>query len=271
MITWCTCRRGQESTEGARAYWEGRLDTLPSGPALPLAVDPGRLADPRFSRLHFRLAPETWGRLKARAAAAGLTPSNVLSTAYAEVLGRWARSDDFTLNLTVGDRRPLHREVAHMLGVFTNLTPLEIRGACRGSFLQRARRQQQQLALDLDHRGVSGVEVQRMLAQRTGDPQGGRLPVVFTSVIGEVQVELPAEVEVVHSITQTPQTWLDNKVYELDGGLGVDWDAPWALFPAGMLEAMSEAYAALLDQLAASDQAWERNRPRAYSRRRIAN
>ena len=34
-------------------------------------------------------------------------------------------------------------------------------------------------------------------------------------------------IEVVHSITQTPQTWLDNKVYELEGGLGIDWDAPW--------------------------------------------
>ena len=102
-----------------------------------------------------------------------------------------------------------------MLGVFTNLTPLEIRGACRGSFLERARAQQRQLARDLDHRAVSGVEVQRMLAQRAGDPHAGLLPVVFTSVIGEAQVDLPDDViEVVHSITQTPQTWLDNKVYE---------------------------------------------------------
>ena len=87
--------------------------------------------------------------------------------------------------------------------------------------------------MDLDHRAVSGVEVQRMLVQRAGDPHAGLLPVVFTSVIGEAQVDLPEEVEVVHSITQTPQTWLDNKVYELDGGLGVDWDAPMALFPGG--------------------------------------
>ena len=62
-----------------------------------------------------------------------------------------------------------------------------------------------------------------MLAQRAGDPHAGLLPVVFTSVIGEAQVELPEGVEVIHSITQTPQTWLDNKVYELDGGLGIDW------------------------------------------------
>ena len=50
-------------------YWEARLDTLPPGPALPLAVDPSRLADPRFCRLTPGLAPEVWNRLKARAAA----------------------------------------------------------------------------------------------------------------------------------------------------------------------------------------------------------
>ncbi len=140
------------ATEKARAYWEARLDTLPAAPALPLAVDPARLADPRFSRLHAELTPAAWNKLKARASAAGLTPSNLLLTAYAEVLGTWSRSDDFTLNLTVGDRRLLHPEVASMLGVFTNLTPLEIRGACRSSFLTRARAQQQQLARDLDYR-----------------------------------------------------------------------------------------------------------------------
>ena len=246
------------AVEQARAYWEARLDTLPGAPALPLAVDPARLADPRFTRQHARLDPATWNTLKARAAAAGLTPSNLLLTAYAEVLGTWARSDDFTLNLTVGDRRPLHPEVATLLGVFTNLTPLEIRNACRGRFRDRARAQQQQLVRDLDQRAMSGVEVQRLLARRAGDPHAGLLPVVFTSVLGEAQVELHNDgIEVVHSITQTPQTWLDNKVYELDDGLGIDWDAPAALFPPGLLNTMFEAYVSLLHELAATDAAWE--------------
>jgi non-ribosomal peptide synthetase component F len=173
-------------------------------------------------------------------------------------LGTWARADDFTLNLTVGDRRALHPEVASMLGVFTNLTPLEIRGACRDSFRARALVQQRQLSRDLDHRALSGVEVQRMLAQRAGTPEAGLLPVVFTSVIGEAQVALPEDVlEIVHSITETPQTWLDNKVYEIDGALGIDWDAPSALFPPGLLDTMFAAYLELLHELAESDAAWE--------------
>ncbi|NOT27406.1 MAG: amino acid adenylation domain-containing protein, partial [Acidobacteria bacterium] len=232
--------------EAARAYWTGRVDRLPPAPALPLAVDPARLSDSRFTRHHGALLPAIWTSLTTRAAAVGVTPAAVLLTAYAEVLGTWARRDDFTLNLTVSDRRVLHPDVARMLGVFTNLTPLAITGAVRESFRTRVRAQHRQLAADLDHRAVSGVEVQRLLAQRAGDPQAGLLPVVFTSVLGEPQVVLPADVDVVHSITQTPQTWLDNKVYEQDGGLGIDWDAPAALFPAGLLDAMFAAYVGLL-------------------------
>ncbi|MGE0155321.1 MAG: condensation domain-containing protein, partial [Reyranellaceae bacterium] len=171
----------------AEAYWDARLASLPPPPALPLAVDPGALADGRFSRLHARLEAPQWRRLKQRAAERGLTPSNVLMTAYAEALGAWAASDDFTLNLTVGDRRPLAPEVAGMLGVFTNLVPLEMRAVRTGAFTERARAQQRQLAADLDHRGFSGVDVQRRIAARAGDPTAGLLPIVFTSVLGEAQ------------------------------------------------------------------------------------
>src|SRR5690606_19865841 len=196
--------------EQARAYWQARLDALPPAPALPLATDPSQLADPHFSRRHARLRLQAWQRLKARAAAAGLTPSAVLLAAYAEVLATWARSDDFTLNLTVGDRRPLAPEIARTLGVFTNLVPLAIHGARDASLRERALAQQRQLARDLDQRALSGVEVQRMLAQRAGDPQAGLLPVVFTSMLGEARAELCGErpeqhVEVLYSITETPQ------------------------------------------------------------------
>ncbi|WP_039858259.1 non-ribosomal peptide synthetase, partial [Novosphingobium pentaromativorans] len=243
----------------AEAYWDERLASLPPPPNLPLAVEPSALADGRFSRLHARIEEAQWSSLKQRAAARGLTPSNVLMTAYAEVLGTWAASDDFTLNLTVGDRRPLAPDVAGMLGVFTNLVPLEVRAARTGPFTQRARAQQRQLAADLDHRAFSGVDVQRRLAARAGDPSAGLLPIVFTSVLGEAQAELPDDViDVVHGITQTPQTWLDNKVYEVGGtALGVDWDAPAALFPEGLLDAMFEAYVGLLQTLADDDAAWD--------------
>ena len=50
------------AADEARAYWEARLDSLPPAPALPLAVDPSRLADPRFGRRHARLTRPSGAR-----------------------------------------------------------------------------------------------------------------------------------------------------------------------------------------------------------------
>ncbi len=172
-------------------------------------------------------------------------------TAYAEVIGTWARSDDFTLNITVADRRALHPAVATMLGVFTNLTPLEIRGACRGSFLGRAHTaaaatQSRSRPSRGERRGSAALAsrsapaIRRRACCRWSSPACSARPTA----------PFPADVDVVYSITQTPQTWLDNKVYEADGGLGIDWDSPDALFAPGLLDAMCAAYVDLLHGLA---------------------
>ena len=249
--------RASEARADAEEYWHARVEQMPPAPALPLAVDPSKLTAPHFIRRTARLSPQQWTALRNNAMRAGTTPSGALLTAYAQVLATWASDDDFTLNLTVGDRPA---EYEGVLGVFTILLPLEIRAARSGPFRDRARAQGRQLAADLDHRAFGGVEVQRLKAQAAGDPEAGLLPVVFTSVIGEADVTLPAGVTVAHAITQTPQTWLDNKVYEDVGpdgtSLGVDWDTPEGLFPDGQLDAMFAAYTSLLERLVEPD-AWD--------------
>ncbi|HEV2268321.1 MAG TPA: amino acid adenylation domain-containing protein, partial [Steroidobacteraceae bacterium] len=248
VLNRAACGRAHEV---ATQYWQGRIASLPAAPALPLAAEPARVAAARFARRSVRLPHATWAALKSHAMAAGVTPSILLLTAYAEVIATWSADDDFTLNLTLADRP---QEFSGVLGVFTNLVPLEVRAGRTGSFAHRARALSRQLAADLDHRACSGIDVQRLIARAQGDPQAGLLPVVFTSVLGESQLALPDGAEVTHAITQTPQTWLDNKVYE-DGRadrleLCIDWDAPDGLFPEGVLDAMFAAYEGLLTALA---------------------
>src|SRR5690606_9891892 len=137
-----------------------------------------------------QLEPGHWSALKTRAGAEGLTPSSVLLAAYSEVLAGWTRQETFTLNLTVGDRQILHPDISCMLGVFTTLTPLAVYTARSGSFIERARTQQSELVNNLDHRAFSGVEVQRAIARRAGNPEAGLLPVVFTSLLGEARFTL---------------------------------------------------------------------------------
>ncbi|WP_394827289.1 amino acid adenylation domain-containing protein [Pendulispora albinea] len=256
----------QKSADGAgpalraREYWRGRLGTLPPAPELPLAKNPGDVSRPRFERRTRLLDAATWQALKQRAADAGLTPSGVLLAAFAEVLAAFAKSPRFTLNLTHFHRPPVHPGIERLLGDFTSTVLLEVQGDIAGSFEERARRIQERLWSDLEHRSMSGVQVLRELSQQRGGTPV-MMPVVFTSLLGIVGpgARPPAgtTVEGVYGISQTPQLWLDHQVWEHDGALVFQWDAVAEIFPAGLLHEMFETQAAVLDELARSASSWQ--------------
>ncbi|MDX2858223.1 condensation domain-containing protein, partial [Streptomyces scabiei] len=169
-----------------RAYWRGRVDELPAGPALPLA-DGHTPADtpPRFRRLAASLTEDAWKALKARAAAHGITAANAVLAAYAETIGRWSAGERFSLGLTVLNRMPLHPHADRLLGDFTSVSLLAVDQSGRAAFADRARGLGERLFEDLDHRLCGGVEVLRELARRRGR-EAALMPVVFTGGIGVV-------------------------------------------------------------------------------------
>jgi amino acid adenylation domain-containing protein len=240
-------------------YWAQRLRDLPPAPDLPLAIDPASLEQPRFMLREARLEALEWQRLKARGARAGLTPSGILLAAFAEVLTTWSKSPCFCINLTVFHRLPLHEQVNDIVGDFTSLLLLAVDNSHPDTFEQRAKRLQEQLWRDFGHRYYSGVRVLRDLAQMQGSTAQAMMPVVFTSLLG--QETAPAYValwqETIYWVTQTPQVWLDHQVLEEAGNLMLYWQAVEALFPAGLLEDMFEAYVHLLHRLATDEEVWQ--------------
>ena len=251
----------------AEEYWWKRLEALPPAPELPLAKSPSAIQQQKFVRWRGWLAPETWRRLKRRAGQYGLTPSSILLAAFAEVLSVWSKSPRFTINLTLFNRLPIHPQINNIVGDFTSLTLLAIDNtvadpfAQADSFAARARRVQQQLWEDLDHRNMSGVRVLRELARRQGNLHPASMPVVFTSTIGmsnptETASLLNEMFEEVYSIGQTPQVWLDHQVSEQNGGLRFNWDVVEELFPDGFIQAMFQAFSDLLQRLADENQSW---------------
>src|SRR5207253_757854 len=114
---------------------------------------------------------------------AGLTPTGMMLAAFAEVLGYWSKSDGLTLNLTLFNRLPLHEQVNQIVGDFTTLTMLGIESRPTETFEQRAKRIQEQLWEDLDHRYFSGIELVRELARSRKDLTSAIMPVVFTSLL----------------------------------------------------------------------------------------
>ena len=240
-------------------YWFSRLDTLPPAPELPLAKNPSSITKPQFKRRSAQLSPPEWQQLKDRAKQVNLTPSGVLLSAFAEILSQWSKSAKFTINLTLFHRLSLHHQVNDLVGDFTSLTLLFVDNSAPNSFTTRAQQLQQQLWQDLDHGYVSGLQVQRELSRQRESYQF--MPVVFTSTLGlnslGQNTSLLNELgDLVYSISQTPQVWLDHQVTEQNGALVFNWDAVEELFPLGLLDDMFEAYCNLLQQLAISDSAW---------------
>jgi amino acid adenylation domain-containing protein/non-ribosomal peptide synthase protein (TIGR01720 family) len=262
-------RRLEESALFARSldYWRNRLADLPGAPELPLARSLAAIERPRFVRRGGRLAALAWGRLKERAARAGLTPSGALVCAFADVVAAWSAHPRFLLSLTLFNRLPLHPQVDELIGDFTSVVLLEADAASDEDFLARAQRLQRRLWQDLDHRYVSGVRVLRELAAARGQGGGVAVPVVFTSLLGldaaGGQAGAGGELggREVYSVSQTPQVFLDHQVEEVGGALIYSWDVLEELFPKGMMDEMFAAYGGWIERLAEDAAAWHGVQP----------
>ncbi|MEL6468397.1 MAG: amino acid adenylation domain-containing protein [Cyanobacteria bacterium J06623_4] len=241
-------------------YWRERLAELPPAPELPLTMTPSQVSNPRFERRSGRLEASKWANIKQRANKAGLTPSGVILSAFAEVLATWSKYKRFTLNLTLFNRLPLHPEVNQIVGDFTASLLLAVDNTGQEAFSVRAQRLQSQLWEDLEHRAVSGVRVLRELANLQNRGTAALMPVVFTSTLNQ---SIPSarrqawKTETVFSVSQTSQVYLDHQVSEIDGVLVFNWDAIADLFPPDVLDQMFTAYSQLLHQLAENEAAWQ--------------
>jgi len=260
-------QRDSEQYRRSVAYWQDRVQTLPPPPALPVKTvvrDPA--LQHRFQRRSVTLPADIWQRLKARAAGSGLTSAGVLLSAYADVLACWSKDDAFTVNVTLFNRLPLHPQVNRILGDFTSVVLVEIPAAASQPFAERALTAQRQLWEGLEHRTVSGIRVLRDLARLRPHADGPLMPVVFSMLDLTAQgfqpplAPLRTMGEVVYSITQTPQVWLDHQVWEEDGALVLMWDSVEALFPPGLLDDMFAAYVSFLRRLADDETAWQSRR-----------
>ncbi len=250
-----------ELYERSKNYWLNRLDSLPPSPDLPLAINPKDLKHHRNQRYESRLDRDLWQQLKQRATQAGLTPSGLLLAAFTEVIGRWSKNPQFTINLALFNRLPLHPQVNDILGDFTSVTLLAVERSSCDPFTTRAVRLQKQLMQDLEHRYYSGVSVTRELARRRGTAPSA-MPIVFTSTLGfrslgQETLTFSHFGELVYGISQASQAWMDIQGWEEKGELTFNWDVVKDLFPEGLITAMFDTYCRFLTQLATSSAVWE--------------
>lgn len=243
-------RHQRNDYQKAKTYWQQRIPDMPLGPRLPLAKDPATFGVPRFQRMSHRIDAHTWSQIKTNAGKAGITPSCLLLTVFAEVLAAWSAEPDFTLNVTLFDREPVHPQINDVVGDFTTVNLLSLTTAGSVPLRQRASQIQQQLWTDLENRAFNGVEVLRehFRVHRLSTESIG-FPVVFTSLLESAGMDYqdPMGKEIA-AITQTPQVYLDHQVMEQQSQLVFNWDFVADLFPTGLVSAMFAAFKTRITQ-----------------------
>ena len=253
-------RKEHSDYQTALAYWNDKIPTIPQAPKLPDGKLPSSILKPTFSRREKQLDAKVWSKLKHKAQLLGITPSALLCSAYADILSAWSQSRHFTLNLTLFNRENIHPDVVKLVGDFTTLLLLEVDNRHFDSFKDRTLRLQENLRKDLVHKAINGITVMQKIAQCQGR-NAASMPIVFTSALGfdeMMDAKHPDWLgKSVHSISQTPQVWLDHQVREEHGTLLYTWDSVDELFAPNVIDEMFTTYTRLLELLANSDTAWD--------------
>ncbi|WP_181427870.1 non-ribosomal peptide synthetase [Pseudomonas mosselii] len=248
--------------ERAKAYWFERMDSLGKTPQLPVSrYRSNHEASLRFNRRGMRLSRVQWQSLQARARQSQVSVTSVLLGAYASAIETWSANESFSLILTLFDRQLLHPDIDKVVGDFTSSLLFNCEPCANEVASGTFARVQSQLREVLEHRAFGGVQVQRELTRRNGGERIA-LPIVFTSALGLPEASSlktsRLSGQLVHSVTQTSNVWIDCQIEEADGELIVNWDAVDEAFQDGVVESMFAYYRRLLSALATQDEAWER-------------
>ncbi len=240
----------------AQRYWEQRLGNLPGPPALPVHANMERRCRSRLERREGFISAASWSVFKARAAHFGLTPSNAVFCAYAEVLSAWGNSRHFVVSNMMTRRLNIHPEIRNIVGNFASLYPLEVDFRETNTFVDRARNLQEQVIRDAKHLQWGGMQVMQALNRRKGSLGTAAIPFVIGSGLFMEGFERSD-----FSCLETSQVMLDHQFWELgDGSFYYVWDLLEAFFPAGLIDSMWDAYQNLITRLAADETLWQRER-----------
>jgi amino acid adenylation domain-containing protein len=240
--------------QASKRYWCDRMADWPAAPEVPLAPGNAYRGRSMMSRRELSVPAEQWTALREQAESRGLTTTNVLLGAHAEMLAAFSGSRHFLLNNMISHRPiPLHPQMPEVLGNFASLYPLEVDWRHDEPFSARVRRLQARLISDVDHMYWSGSKVLQELNRVRRTPGRAVCPFAVGSALFVGPADRPY-----FSMLETPQCLLDTEFWELrDGRLLVIWDVIEPAFPPGLIDAMFDAYRSVVEDLTQS-QAWDR-------------
>ncbi|MFK5977253.1 MAG: amino acid adenylation domain-containing protein, partial [Sulfurovum sp.] len=245
--------------ETAKKYWLNKIDDYDLEYNLPYKTNPSSIQKPKFVRYSKKIDKGIWSKLKDRANKEGLGVTSTLLAVYAQVLSSFSNQDNFTINLTLFNRLPLHKEIDDIYGDFTVLELFNYKRE-NSSLAQLLKTTHDNLWDDLDNILYDGIDFQREIRKQFNiDTSKILAPIVLTSILkgdgkGAFELEFDGYIKEEYAITQTPQVYLDNKAYEdNEGNFVAEWDYVEQIFDEATIENMHNAYCNLIEKIASSD------------------
>jgi amino acid adenylation domain-containing protein len=243
----------------AWAYWRQELAKLPPAPRLPANRKPHLARRGKFHRFSAHVPASRWRQLKQICGDLGVTPTSAMAVIFANVLSHWSQNEDVALNVTLFNRPPIHPDIRHVLGEFTNTTLVGF-ASMEMPLAAQVRATQTALLERLEHSAVAGVDLLRELARSRRDYGGSLMPVVFTSLLIGDGTDIYSEMDwtQVYGISQTPQVALDHQLFEENGGLSFNWDVAETALDLGAVEAAFQRYTQTVETLADHADLWQK-------------
>lgn len=235
------------SYQKAKEFWQEKIKSLPSAAPIIREVEDKNFK-PHFNRLAVHIAADEWQGIKNSLKKRHITPSAYLCTTFAELLSFWSDQPQHTLNVTIFNRYPFHKDVQSLIGDFTSVLLLDTDSSGDKDFWKRAEETQGRMLEYIENSVYEGISVIRDLSRERSMNMSAVMPIVFTSMIfnDERFDHIEDFGEAVYSVSQTPQVYLDCQVMETKDSLSVTWDYVEEMFDADMIGEMFSQFGSMI-------------------------
>ncbi|MDE6848402.1 MAG: amino acid adenylation domain-containing protein, partial [Ruminococcus sp.] len=231
-------------------YWNEQADTFAGAPSLPMKTSVSDIHKPLFSRCRYNISSEKWSAVKEVLLSYGITPSVFLMTVYGRILAYYSSTETVTLNVTTFTRFPFSASVNDMIGDFTSVMLVDVTES--GKFRDVCRNVQERIAENLEHKAYDGVSVIRNISRKNNRNGELLFPYVFTGMIFENQDSMNIDDvgDIVYSVSQTSQVYLDCQVMNDNNGISITWDYVSQLFETELIEKMFSEFIDFIENTA---------------------
>lgn len=239
----------QQDYSQAEAFWKSKINDLACEPDLPYAKPLSEIHNHRFSRISGELSVDEFALFQQKCREYRITPAAVISTAYLKALLNFSKNDSLTINSTIFNRLPLHKDINSVVGDFTNIAFITLSKKCK-NFLECVQSVQKDMWQLVRFHTYDGTKI---LKFKEGlSPMRAQMPIVITCVLENGQKsnsDMPDGLRQIYALSKTPQVVLDYQVTNFDGRLSVNWDYAEPAFTPETLKKMFAANIGLLKRL----------------------